>query len=317
MSFPSHDPSSPESLQRSPEEFADHQLLDAPHAQNHRLIPVTVHSVDYLTETLLRIVVHAEELKSYVLTGPDEFFGLLMPPPNQPFSSPEDFAATPIEGLNIRAAVASMPPEVRPNLRWYTVRHLDKTRGLLAFDVATHGVSAEDVHSTTGPGLSWCLSTQLGDPAGLWTCQGLWHREHRTQLLVADPTSLPSVRAILEYLATLYPEQLADTHVIAVTSTDSDSEPHLEDWRNRLSNLTRISAPSDGYAQAIAEHLANIDVESSRNRQHKPHPEVDYVWVAGEGDFCKVVRTHAIKTWQLNKDNILWCPYWFVGKARP
>lgn len=317
MSFPSHDPSSPESLQRSPEEFADHQLLDAPLAQNHRLIPVTVHSVDYLTDTLLRIVVHAEELKSYALTGPDEFFGLLMPPPNQPFSSPEDFAATPIEGLNIRAAVAAMPPEVRPNLRWYTVRHLDKTRGLLAFDVATHGVSAEDVHSTSGPGLSWCLSTQPGDPAGLWTCQGLWHREHRTQLLVADPTSLPSVRAILEYLATLYPEQLADTHVIAVTSTDSDSESHLEDWRNRLSNLTRISAPSDGYAQAIAEHLANIDVESSRNRQHKPHPEVDYVWVAGEGDFCKVVRSHAIKTWQLNKDNILWCPYWFVGKARP
>ncbi|ATH97474.1 MULTISPECIES: siderophore-interacting protein [Actinomycetes] len=249
--------------------------------------------------------------------GPDEFFGLLMPPPNQPFSSPEDFAATPIEGLNIRAAVAAMPPEVRPNLRWYTVRHLDKARGLLAFDVATHGVSAEDVHSTSGPGLSWCLSAQPGDPAGLWTCQGLWHREHRTQLLVADPTSLPSMRAILEYLATLYPEQLASTHVIAVTSTDSDSEPHLEDWRNRLSSLTRISAPSDGYAQAIAEHLANIDVESSRNRQHKPHPDVDYVWVAGEGDFCKVVRSHAIKTWQLNKDNILWCPYWFVGKARP
>lgn len=202
--------------------------------------------------------------------GPDEFFGLLMPPPNQPFSSPEDFAATPIEGLNIRAAVAAMPPEVRPNLRWYTVRHLDKARGLLAFDVATHGVSAEDVHSTSGPGLSWCLSAQPGDPAGLWTCQGLWHREHRTQLLVADPTSLLSMRAILEYLATLYPEQLASTHVIAVTSTDSDSEPHLEDWRNRLSSLTRISAPSDGYAQAIAEHLANIDVESSRNRQHKP-----------------------------------------------
>lgn len=311
MSFPSHDPSSPESLQRSPEEFADHQLLDAPHTQNHRLIPVTVHSVDYLTDTLLRIVVHADDLKSYALTGPDEFFGLLMPPPNQPFSSPEDFAATPIEGLNIRAAVASMPPEVRPNLRWYTVRHLDKTRGLLAFDVATHGVSAEDAPSTTGPGLSWCLSAQPGAPAGLWTCQGLWHREHRKQLLVADPTSLPSVRAILEYLTTLFPEQLAATHVIAVTSTDSDSEPHLEDWRNRLSSLTQVTAPSDGYAQAIAEHLAEED------QPLQPYSDVDYVWVAGEGDFCKVVRTHAIKNWQLNKDNILWCPYWFVGKARP
>jgi len=327
MTFPSHDPSSHENPQRSSEEFADHQLLRAPHPQNHRLIPVTVHSVDYLTDTLLRIVVHAEELKSYALSGPDEFFGLLMPPPNQPFSSPEDFAATPIEGLNIRAAVAAMPPEVRPNLRWYTVRYLDKTRGLLAFDVATHGLNAQPTDASphaepstdtpTGPGISWCLSAQPGDPAGLWTCQGLWHREHRKQLLVADPSSLPSVRAILEYLATLFPEQLADTHVIAVTSTDFDSEPHLEVWRNTLGSLTKITAPSEGYAQAIAEHLANIVVESSRNQQHKLLPEVDYVWVAGEGDFCKMVRSHAIKTWQLNKDNILWCPYWFVGKARP
>lgn len=307
----SHDPSSHASPQRSPEEFADHQMLCAPQTQNHRLIPVTVHNVDYLTDNLLRIVVHAEELKSYALTGPDEFFGLLMPPPNQPFTSPEEFSGGPIEGLNIRAAVAGMPPEVRPNLRWYTVRYLDKTRGLLAFDVATHGVSAEDAHSTTGPGLTWCLSTKPGDPAGLWTCQGLWHREHRKQLLVADPTSLPSVRAILEYLTTLFPEQLAATHVIAVTSTDSDSEPHLEDWRNRLSSLTQVTAPSDGYAQAIAEHLAEED------QPLQPYSDVDYVWVAGEGDFCKVVRTHAIKNWQLNKDNVLWCPYWFVGKARP
>ena len=171
MSLPAHYPSSHQCPQRSPEEFADHQLLRAPHTQNHRLIPVTVHRVNYLTDTVLRIVVHAEELKSYALTGPDEFFGLLMPPPNQPFSSPEDFAARPIEGLNIRAAVAAMPHEVRPNLRWYTARHLDKDQGLLAFDVATHGVSAEDAHSTTGPGLTWCLSARPGDPAGVWTCK--------------------------------------------------------------------------------------------------------------------------------------------------
>ncbi|WP_161970295.1 siderophore-interacting protein [Corynebacterium pseudodiphtheriticum] len=83
--------------------------------------------MDYLTDTLLHIVVHAEELKSYILTGPDEFFGLLIPPPNQPFSSPESFAASPIEGLNIRVAVAATPPppEMRPSLRWYTVRCLD------------------------------------------------------------------------------------------------------------------------------------------------------------------------------------------------
>lgn len=91
----------------------------------------------------------------------------------------------------------------------------------------------------------------------------------------------------------LYPEQLVDTHVIAIISTNS--EPHLEDWRNALGSLTWITARSDGYAQPITEPLGSINVESPQNRQLKPHLARIMCGSAGERDFCKVVCSHATK----------------------
>lgn len=289
--------------------FSDVTLATPPLATDHSLIQATVHSVEYITPTLVRIVLEAPEFSQHELTGPDEFFGLLMPQPQQPFASPEDFAGGKIEGLNIRAAVAAMPPEVRPGLRWYTIRRIDPERGLLIFDVATHGVTEETLTQETGPGLTWCLGAKPGDPAGVWTCQGLWHRQVQSQLLVADPSSLPSVRAILEFTATHAPEQLSQIHVVAVTDSAQDSEPELhEQWIKRLASVTVLEA---GNVNAATETV--IAELTSRGELG----EVDYVWVAGEGDLCKAVRSHAIKQWKINKDNILWCPYWFIGKARP
>ncbi|MGV0397101.1 siderophore-interacting protein [Corynebacterium suicordis] len=291
---------------RTPEEFADHRLHFPPVATNHSLIRANVHSARYLTPTLLRIVLQAPEFHELSLTGPDEFFGLLMPQANQPFTSPEDYTGQKIEGLNIRAAVADMPEDVRPDLRWYTVRHLDRAQGLLTFDVATHGVTAETITAATGPGLAWCLRTAPGDPAGIWTCQGLWHRGKSRQVLIADPSALPSVRAILEFTAAFAPEQLFQLHVVSLTSGPEDSEPELlEQWVQQVASITELNAPANSFAVAAKAHMET------------QHYDVDYLWVAGEGDLCKVVRAHAIKQWGMPKGAVQWCPYWFIGKARP
>ena len=291
---------------RTPEEFADLRLHFPPVATNHSLIRAHVHSARYLTPTLLRIVLQAPEFHELSLTGPDEFFGLLMPQANQPFTSPEDYTGQKIEGLNIRAAVADMPEDVRPDLRWYTVRHLDRAQGLLTFDVATHGVTAETITATTGPGLAWCLRAAPGDPAGIWTCQGLWHRGKSRQVLIADPSALPSVRAILEFTAAFAPEQLSQLHVVSLTSGPEDSEPELmQQWNQQVASITELNAPANSFAAAAKTHM-----ETQRY-------EVDYLWVAGEGDLCKVVRAHAIKQWGMPKEAVQWCPYWFIGKARP
>src|SRR5699024_12788394 len=56
-----------------------------------------------------------------------------------------------------------------------------------------------DTDEQVGPGLRWCLSAQVGSEVGIWTAQGLWHRANSAQTLIADPSALPSLRAILEY----------------------------------------------------------------------------------------------------------------------
>ena len=172
--------------------------------------------------------------------------------------------------------------------------------------MATHGVTAETITAATGPGLAWCLRTAPGDPAGIWTCQGLWHRGKSRQVLIADPSALPSVRAILEFTAAFAPEQLFQLHVVSLTSGPEDSEPELlEQWDQQVARITELNAPANSFAVAAKAHMET------------QHYDVDYLWVAGEGDLCKVVRAHAIKQWGMPKGAVQWCPYWFIGKARP
>lgn len=60
--------------------FSDLQLLAAPSEPHHRIIRATVYDVSTPAENLQRIVIHSPELVGFQLSGPDEFFGLFMPP---------------------------------------------------------------------------------------------------------------------------------------------------------------------------------------------------------------------------------------------
>ncbi|WP_408925181.1 siderophore-interacting protein [Corynebacterium sp. YSMAA1_1_F7] len=287
--------------------FFDHQLLATPSEPRHRIFRATVHSVSAPAENLQRIVIHSPELVGFQLSGPDEFFGLLMPP------NPHEDLHLPLYNgdTNIRACVAAMPDGQRPNLRWYTVRSLDSERGLIAFDVATHGVKNPNDESV-GPGLAWTLRTRVGDQVGIWTGRGLWHRAHSSQTLIADPSAAPSVHAVLEYTQTFAPEQLCDMHVIVVAESQHDLEPSLvADWECKLGSLKVLFSAATDFNAAVMSHLQQLD--------HAEHPATQskYVWVAGEGQLCKDVRHHVVHTWGLNSESVQWCPYWFLGRARP
>ena len=60
--------------------FSDLQLLAAPSEPHHQIIRATVYDVSTPAENLQRIVIHSPELVGFQLSGPDEFFGLFMPP---------------------------------------------------------------------------------------------------------------------------------------------------------------------------------------------------------------------------------------------
>ena len=287
--------------------FSDHQLLTAPAEPHHRIIRATVCGVSTPAENLHRIVIHSPELVGFQLSGPDEFFGLLMPP-----NTHEDLHLPLYNGdTNIRACVAAMPDDQRPNLRWYTVRSFDPERGLIAFDVATHGVKNPN-DENVGPGLAWTLEARAGDQVGIWPGRGLWHRAHNSQTLVADPSAVPSVRAILEYVHAFTPEQLCDMHLVVVAENHGDLEPSLvADWESKLGSLEVLFSATTDFCTAVMSHLQQLD------RVEHPATQSKYVWVAGEGQLCKDVRHHVVHTWGLDSESVKWHPYWFLGRARP
>ena len=285
--------------------FADSELLTRPVVHEHHTIAATVHSALRIAPNVIRLTLFSPALQNYTLSGPDEFFGLIMPPAGQTFTPPPS-----CENSNIRAAIATMPKDDRPELRWYTIRSLNSTSGLLSFDVATHGVT--DPNSPKiGPGLQWCLSAQRGDEVGLWTAQGLWHRKHQRQLLVADPSALPSVLAILDFLTQFHPEQLGRIYLIVAAESVADLElSALGRYSPHLGSVRAVFSSPDYYSQAVSQCLDELYA-------YQLTCGTDYVWVAGEGDLCKIVRRHAIRTLGLPASNVQWCPYWFLGKARP
>ncbi|RAV33348.1 siderophore-interacting protein [Corynebacterium heidelbergense] len=291
--------------------FSDTALLTEPAAPPHRWFPAEVLSNELIAGNVRRITLHARDIASWTMTGPDEFFGLLMPQSGVPIEDLSALLHVPA-GSNLRAVLNRVPQAQRPDLRWYTVRQLDRASCRLSFDVVTHGVRSIGPGTTAGPGLTWATCATPGDKVGVWTVRGLWHRAHQRQLLVADAAAMPSIRSILEFQATHNPTQLSRMHVVAIVESDEDIEPGMtKEWVARIGSLSIIRAPLSEQADAAETAMATL-----RSAGHPAaHPE--YVWVGGEGTMCKLVRAMAVREWGLDRQRILWCPYWLVGRPRP
>lgn len=260
----------------------------------HLLHPVTLVANEQLKPRLHRLTFTSEAFTDFPLSGPDEYFGLVMPKNGQPFTP---FS---IDGVNIRAAVAAMPDDTRPDLRWYTIRSLDRANRLIDVDVVTHGDS--------GPGSRWIRRARPGDTAGMFTCPALWTPPTDSQLLVADASALPALRHILAYQDANAPEALVDTHVVAVvTSLDEVEDGLAEQWGEAIGSLDMVEA------EKTRETEATLQVLRERFSAAPPRS----VWVSGEGELTKAVRALAVKGWGLPTDNVVWVPFWFHGRARP
>lgn len=277
---------------------ADHQLVSRPPAGEHKLIPATVTANEQIGEHVRRLTLTAPEFHELQLSGPDEYFGLLMPPNGRPF---RPFPASP---GNIRSIVADIDEESRPELRWYTVRNLDQATGSVDVDIVMHG--------DTGPGSRWVQRTGIGETAGIYTCSGIWSRPAADRLLVADATAAPALRSILEFLADHHPTELATTHAVVIAPSENDLEPALEqEWANRLATLHIRYAPVQDQATEIG------DLIGSWTDQGHPGATVEYVWACGESALAKTVRTVAVQKWGIDPSRVGWATYWIQGRPRP
>ncbi|QDQ98435.1 siderophore-interacting protein [Tomitella fengzijianii] len=278
---------------------SDTRLAARPVAGEHRIIPVSVTANESLAENVRRLTFTAPAFADYRLTGPDEYFGLLMPRDGREFRWFDPDAAA-----NIRAAVTALAPEEQPELRWYTIRSLDPVAATIDVDVVTHG--------DDGPGSRWVLRAAPGDTAGVYTSSGIWWRPDAHRLLVADATAVPALRSVLEFLAAHHPGELQSTHVLALAASDAELEPGLvAQWGHRLGTLELVYAPEDRQCAETARILREW------TREGHPAARVPYVWACGEADLAKAARTMAVKTWGLDVEAANWATYWIRGRARP
>lgn len=296
--------------------FLDTRLSTPPGDARHDFLRCRVESIEVLAEELVRVHLHSPAFADLRLTGPDEFFGLVMPTSDASLDGLADALATG-DRTNLRAVIASCDSAWRPELRWYTFRSLNRENATACFDVATHGKRSrsDSTKDTTeafpAPGVNWVLRAQAGDECAVYTSRGLWHHPSSQQLLIADPSALPSVWAILDYCQNFHPNTLRTIRVIALAETDADIEvPALHQWEKKLAGLDVVKGP---YAQH--QKLLTMQIEKLAQQHPEFHPE--YLWASGEMGMAKTARKLGMEIFGLDSAAIQWCVYWIAGKARP
>lgn len=296
--------------------FLDTRLSTPPGDARHDFLRCRVESIEVLAEELVRVHLHSPAFADLRLTGPDEFFGLVMPTSDASLDGLADALATG-DRTNLRAVIASCDSAWRPELRWYTFRSLNRENATACFDVATHGKRSrsDSTKDTTeafpAPGVNWVLRAQAGDECAVYTSRGLWHHPSSQQLLIADPSALPSVWAILDYCQNFHPNTLRTIRVIALAETDADIEvPALHQWEETLAGLDVVKGP---YARH--KELLTMQIEKLAQQHPEFHPE--YLWASGEMGMAKTARKLGMEIFGLDSAAIQWCVYWIAGKARP
>lgn len=191
------------------------------------------------------------------------------------------------KGLNIRAELDAIDKADRPELRWCTVRGHDAERGMLTFDVVTHGES--------GSGSVWALHAQAGDEVGIRATTSTWRRKAGIQLLVADSTSAPAMRGLLEACTDA---ELAATHVRIAAPSPDLLEPGHDSFRSELASYKEHFVPEGAEAAAAAAAL-----------RRGGKLALACAWLCGEASLAKETRK-VVKEWGVPRTDVLFSGYY-------
>lgn len=236
---------------------------------------MTVTAVTELSAHMRRVTFHAPELASFELTGPDEYFGLLV-------ANGRELVMPADDRINVRSSLRAMPEDVRPDLRWYTIRAHRPAVAEIDVDFVLHG--------DAGPGTRWARRAIAGDQAG-FRAGGSAYRPpvDGSVLLAADETALPALSAILE----------VETRPVQVFVEVPDESYRVDldvEWVFR-----GTAEPGSAVLKAISGKALST---------------VDYGWACGESGLATGVRRHLVKDRGVDRKAVMFSGYWKVGSAR-
>lgn len=255
------------------------------HRDGDAQFEMTVAAVSDIAGGLRRVTFSAKEFGAFRLVGADEYFGLLMPRPGAALTLPDGSRE------NVRAAIADLPEDERPDLRWYTIRAHHAVNETIDVDIVTHGDS--------GPGSAWACAARPGDRVA-FRSGGALFRGHECDgpvLLVADETALPALAAI----ADAHPK-VVERAMIHVEVAD---EAALTAYTFGAADLT-VHVRTDGVPGSVV-------LPALREAQLG---DVVYAWICGESGMVTEGRRHLVKEVGVDRRQVLFSGYWKLGQER-
>ncbi|WP_417541318.1 siderophore-interacting protein [Microbacterium maritypicum] len=253
-----------------------------PRRTGARVFAAEVTAVRDLTPHMRRLTISAAEFADYAPAGPDEYLGLLLPrDESAPLVLPVNDGTE-----NIRAAVAAIPGEDRPDLRWYTLRCHRPDAREIDVDFVVHG--------DEGPGTRFAGRARVGSPLGIRECTALYAPlpETRARVIVGDESAIPAIARILETT------EAADTQVFIEISGPAEKQElaGAVTWVERRGELPGVRLQRAVRAATLPE-------------------VIDYAWVCGERLAVQEIRRHLVER-GVSKDRITFSGYWRLGEAR-
>jgi NADPH-dependent ferric siderophore reductase len=258
------------------------------------LLRAEVTSVVQLTANVVRMTFGGPELAKMASGGLDQRIKLVLPLPGQ---DRPVFAG----GERDYQALRTLPEDVRPILRSYTVRAHRPARAEFDVDFVLHGVS--------GPGSMFAMGAKPGDEVAVYVpnaaCSyhrrgGVEFRLERVQervVLLGDETALPAIGSILETLP-------ADVRVDVAVEI-----PELADVQDLTTRAQLALRWFPRGAQAPGSALVD-GIRGLRLPAVEP-----YVWLAGEAGLVKNVRRYLVRERGISKRAITFMGYWRLGRT--
>ncbi len=244
---------------------------------------MTVERVIDLTPHVRRITLSASDLGRYATHGPH----LMLFVPPEGIARPE-WPVPGEDGLPIWPA-----DDRRPQVRTYTVRHLDLDAGTIDVDFVLHG--------DHGVGSRWALNARPGDIIGVRGPTGRRRPEADWYLLVGDETALPVIARTLESL----PANAKGVAIIEV-SDEGEQQPIRYDADIQLRWLHRNGAEA-GTTSLLVDAVRAVEMPPAGTRIH--------VMAGVEYTAFKAIRRYWRDELKLDKKDVLPVAYWRRGRA--
>lgn len=247
-------------------------------------INLTVLRREQLSAHMVRIVAGGEGFAEYVNNNfVDRYVKIAFPQPGVEYPEP----------LDLWAVRESMPRELWPHTRTYTVRWVDSAAGELAIDFVIHGDEG-----LAGP---WAAAAQPGD-ALIFTGPGGGYNPDPAAdwyLLAGDEAALPAIAAVIESL----PAGARGLAFLEV-DTDADIQPIAAPAGLKLAWLKRDGAPAGG---------SDLLVNAVRDAEW-PDGRVD-VFAHGERGYMKGLREVLFRQRGLERSQVSLSGYWAMGRV--